>query len=382
MDRVAIIGGKLQGTEAVYLARKAGFKSLLIDKNEYAPASGFCDEFAVFDVLKKEDELIELLKTADFILPALENSDVHNALLEIAAEHKLKIAFDPYAYAISSSKLLSDRLIHTNAVPAPRYFPDCKSPYIIKPSGESGSVGVRRAETKTEVEAFLKSVNNPADWVVQEYLSGRSYSIEVIGVPGDYRTYAVTEIHMDDVYDCCMVTSPCPVTNRQIADFQEIAVKLASLVELHGIMDVEVIDDEGTFKVLEIDARIPSQTPMVVYHTTGMNLLSELGDIAVHGRFGPRNEHAERYSSIEHYLIDARGVHSHGEHIMGEARPLVLRESIFGADEVLSDYREGMGSWRGTFINSADTLEELEAKRTAMKRELLGSIAVLNAKAS
>lgn len=374
MSRVAIIGGKLQGTEAVYLAKKAGIKSLVIDKDERAPASGFCDEFAAYDVLKKEEKLIELLKTADFILPALENDEVHAALLEIAVEHHIKIAFDPHAYAISSSKLLSDSLIRANDVPAPCYYPNCKSPYIIKPSGESGSVGVFKAKSRKEVESFLVSTKNPFDWVVQEYLEGRSYSIEVIGTPGNYRTYAVTEIHMDEIYDCCMVTSPCPLTERQIEEFEKMAVHLASLVGLHGIMDVEVIDDEGTLKVLEIDARIPSQTPMVVYHSTGMNLLSELADITLNGNFKPRKDYAVHYCSIEHLMVDGKGIHSHGEHIMGEAGPLVLRENLFGADEVLSDYQEGADWWRGTFINSSDSLEGLEFKRSVMKQNLMQNL--------
>ena len=59
-------------------------------------------------------------------------------------------------------------------------------------------------------------------------------------------------------------------------ELRDISVKIAELIELKGIMDVEVIDDEGILKVLEIDARIPSQTPTVVYHSTGVNLLEEL----------------------------------------------------------------------------------------------------------
>ena len=37
--KVAIVGGKLQGTEAVYLAKLAGFESILIDRNPEVPAS-------------------------------------------------------------------------------------------------------------------------------------------------------------------------------------------------------------------------------------------------------------------------------------------------------------------------------------------------------
>jgi len=37
---VAVVGGKLQGIEATYLAHKAGWDVLLIDTNPAVPASG------------------------------------------------------------------------------------------------------------------------------------------------------------------------------------------------------------------------------------------------------------------------------------------------------------------------------------------------------
>lgn len=366
MLKVAIIGGKLQGTEAAYLAKKAGIQSLLIDKKKNTIASGICDEFALFDVKKKEAALIDLLKTADFILPALENAEVHQALYEIAEEHDLKLAFDRHAYAISSSKLKSDGLIRRNKIPAPCYYPDCKTPYIIKPSGESGSVGVRRADTGAEVEHFLKTEGKSGNWVIQEFLDGPSYSIEVIGVPGNYRTYKITKIHMDEVYDCKRVTSPCPVTEAQKKQFEEIGCRLAELVDLHGIMDVEVIDDEGLFKVLEIDARIPSQTPTVVYHASGMNQLQELADVTLYGSFRHPLGDLGRHCSYEHYKVNKNRCFPGGEHIMCEARPLILRTNFFGADEALTDYDEVHDEWHGTFINWADTEEELERKRSNM----------------
>lgn len=373
MKKVAIIGGKLQGTEAVYLAKKAGIQSLLIDKNPMAPASGFCDEHAVLDVLEQNKQLISLLSSADFILPALEDDEVLEALEKVAKEHHLKLAFDMEAYRITSSKLKSDQIIRENCIPAPVYYPKCDPPYIIKPSGESGSAGVRYAETDGEVKKFLEEVSDPSQWVVQEYLKGRSYSIEVIGSNKGYRTYEITEIHMDERYDCCRVTAPCPVSRKQKGQFEEVAVKLAKLVGLTGIMDVEVIDDKGEFKVLEIDARIPSQTPMVVYHTSGVNLLSELMEIALHGEFQKESavlREKPRYSCIEHYLVDSRGIWPMGEHIMGEGGPLTYHLHSFGADEVLTDYDGKRRVWRGTFINSANTKSELEEKREKVKSYL------------
>ncbi len=56
-----------------------------------------------------------------------------------------------------------------------------------------------------------------------------------------------------------------------------------SKVLIDALHHVEVIDDHGEFKVLEIDARLPSQTPTVVYHTTGVNFVEELMELFCHG---------------------------------------------------------------------------------------------------
>ncbi len=372
MTRIAIVGGKLQGTEAAYLAKKAGMESLLIDHYEKSPALGLCDEFLCCDVTQESKELIDALNNVDFILPANENSEVLEALVKLADKYNYRLAFDKDAYAVSSSKLLSDQLIHENQIPAPQYYPNCKAPYIAKPSGFSGSEGVRRLNTEEALSQFLKTVSPEEKWVVQEFLTGPSYSIEVIGKPGDYKTYEVTEIHMDKSYDCKKVTAPCAITEEQEKGFRKIAVRLAELVRLKGIMDVEVIDNHGDFKVLEIDARIPSQTPTVVYHTTGVNFIEELNDLFCHGKMNSKGTGQKKYCSYEHLFIKDGKITEHGEHIMSEGGPLRLKEKFFGADEVLSDFVKEGQPWRGTFINWAATEEELSLKRENMKLSLLG----------
>ena len=50
--RVAIVGGKLQGVEAAFLAHEAGWEAALIDKKSSLPASGLCRSFYQCDVVK------------------------------------------------------------------------------------------------------------------------------------------------------------------------------------------------------------------------------------------------------------------------------------------------------------------------------------------
>lgn len=372
MTRIAIVGGKLQGTEAAYLAKKAGMESLLIDYYEKPPAMGLCDEFLCCDVTAESKELIDALNGVDFILPANENAKVLEALVMLAEKYHYKLAFDKDAYAVSSSKQKSDKLIHENGAPAPQYYPNCKAPYIVKPSEFSGSEGVKRINSEEELIKFLGKVPQDENWIAQEFLTGPSYSIEIIGQPGNYQTYEVTEIHMASDYDCKMVTAPCAITKEQEEGFRLIAVKLAELVRLKGIMDVEVIDDHGEFKVLEIDARIPSQTPTVVYHSTGVNFVEELAELFCCGKLTAKDQEKKRFCSYEHLMIKDGRFTEHGEHIMSQGGPLKLRTNFFGADEVISDFIREELPWRGTFINWADTEEELVEKREKMKLSLLG----------
>lgn len=377
--KIAIIGGKLQGMEAVYLAHKAGYYSILIDRDPAAPASALCDEFICSDVCCLDSEHLQILLEADLILPAMENDDTLAFLKQLGKQYPVKIAFDFPAYTITTSKQSSDKLFHDNNIPAPAYYPHCKAPYIVKPSISSGSSGVQSFRTKGEVEAFLSQLERGEEWIVQEQLTGPSYSIEIIGKPGAYRTYQITEIHMDAVYDCNRVTCPCPVTDVQKKAFEEMAFKIAEVIGLYGIMDLEVIDDDGIFKILEIDARIPSQTPTAVLHSTGVNLLVELVDLFENKweqktgliRLQPA---IERFASYEHYYQSDGRLQSPGEHIMGNPGPLKLYKDHLGCDEVITDYKPGDKIFRGTFINSGESLEELETKRIMMMEALNSSL--------
>ena len=359
--KICIIGGRLQGTEACYLAKACGMTSILIDIDPEVPAGGLADIFVPGDLVNEDQQVVEALKTADIILPANENDELLAKTVELAERFSIPLAFDPEAYEITKSKLRSDKLFRDNDIPCPRYFPEGRAPYVVKPSDGSGSTGVRRLETYEEAEVYAKKAQ-PGD-IIQEYLEGPSYSIEVIGKPGNYRTYTVTEVHVDKGYDCNMITSPVKLPEAKLRRFQEIAVKLAELVDLKGIMDVEVIDDGEDLKVLEIDARIPSQTPIAVLKSSGMNQLKELADITIKGDFIDPNtadKGQERiFCAYENYKREAGIITSEGEHIMRNAGPLTLREDFLGSMESMTDWSGEGSDFRGIFINWGEDKDEV-----------------------
>lgn len=370
MTKVCVVGGRLQGVEALYLAAKAGMETVLIDKECSPLGKEICGRFLCKDVLQYNTDLIKVLEEADFVLPALENKEALTALKYLSEEHDIRLIYDEHAYQICSSKQRSDAMMKAVGLPVPLHYPRGKAPFIVKPSGKSGSEGVRKIHREEELKAFFE-VHNRKEWIAEEYLDGPSYSLEVMGVPGNYSTYHVTELLMDPAYDCKRVLS-CPgFPAKEKAHFESLAVALSEMVCLHGIMDVEVIADDGVFKILEIDARIPSQTPITVYHATGWNLMSEL---AV--KFGKKTHcHSvlwdkEKYVSLEQIQVDGRHVAVVGEHSLAQGGVLSHRYQFCGADEALTDYAPGKTAWVATMINVADSKRELAAKRKRMLLEI------------
>lgn len=364
--KVAIVGGSLQGTEATYLAGKAGWETILIDRHERVPARNLADRFVRADVTAK-NEITPLLEDADFVLPALENDSALHSLAELTAELGKPFAFDPKAYEISASKPASNRFLRDHAVPIPRSWPDCDFPLVCKPATGSGSEGVSILATPADLERCFPHGFAPDHWILQEYLVGPTFSIEVIGHQGHWLALPITDLHMDSHHDCKRVTAPSRLTSKLQAEFRQIALGLGQALSLEGIMDVEVVLHDGRLLVLEIDARLPSQTPTAVYWSNGINMVEILGVIAT--RNGPISEMpSTRPVAViyEHIRVAENTLTIAGEHLLTEAALLQIKTDFFGADEAITDYHPGSSCWTATLICTGASKTRAKERRQSV----------------
>jgi pyrrolysine biosynthesis protein PylC len=356
---VVIAGGKLQGVEASFLARSLGWEVVLIDSNPNAPARGLCDSFYQCDFVRDDSTLRKIIKKVDLVVPALENVLALKSLERCAASAGVPFAYDEKAHFITRSKKRSNRFFHNIGIPTPEPWPRCVLPVIVKPSCQSGSKGVARLSTEEEFSAFLKDLNGKAGrWVIEEYLEGQSYSLEVFGLKDRYEILQVTELEMDDQYDCKRVRAPANLSDSLERRFKELTLKIAKALRLKGIMDVEVIQHQGYLKVLEIDARLPSQTPTTVLKSTGVNMLGLLRDIFVRESL-PAIPNTERTRGViyEHIRVSESGLEVLGEHLMADAGPLKTVNNFFGADVALTNFNGSRFPWVATLIITAENPE-------------------------
>ncbi len=373
--RLGIVGGKLQGTEATYLARKAGYQTVVYDRSPLVPAAGLADDVRVLDVTHSERATRAAMVDCDAVLPACEDIETLRWLTRHVPTWDMPLLFDLQAYSLSSSKLRSNELFDRLGVRRPAPWPRCGFPLIVKPSVGSGSVGVRRIDDEAGLEEALAEFERTGTAaVVEEYAPGPSLSLEVLAQHGEPVSLLPTLLEFDRVYDCKRVIAPVEdvataggsgtVDAEVLATLDDVSCRLARGLQLNGIMDVEVMVHSGSVKVLEIDARLPSQTPTAVYHCCGINMVSLFARTVLEGRVPAVKRSPVAACCYQHVAVANGAVEVLGEHVLASAGPLRLVHGLWGADEVLSGQPEepSAAPWSATMICVADSVAAARRK--------------------
>ena len=374
--RIAVVGGALQGIEATYLAGKAGFESVVIDRKATAPALSICDEPVVLDPTKDPEGARNIFEGCDAVIPACEEIDLLECLDGMLGGSDIPLLFDYRSYLTSCSKNRSNQIMESVGVPLPGHYPECGFPVIVKPSSQSGSIGVSVAFDEDDMRRGLETVRSLNDEpVIQEFVHGKSVSVEVIGNGRTARSFVTTEVVLDTNYDCKMVRcGPGILPEEDDLLFGRIGRDVAEAMGLSALMDVEAIYTPKGLRVLEIDARIPSQTPAAIQAATGINLLEELTFTAMGKETGRSRRQG---SSVYRHVVMKDGVlRSCGEKEFGHVREPRLCKGLFGADDVITDYVEGSPEWRATLITSGRTDEEAQARSDAAVQAAMDACSV------
>ena len=223
-------------------------------------------------------------------------------------------------------------------MPRPREWPDCGFPAVVKPSTASGSEGVAVVHDEAALAAARSELERRGhDVVVEEYVAGPSLSLEVLAWGGRAVPLQVTGLEFDAAYDCRRVVAPvgeaageparpgpggacdwsAAVPAGVLDAFDAASVRVAEGLGLQGLMDVEVMVRGAEPKLLEIDARLPSQTPTAVYWSSGLNIVELLARTVMDGALPPVDRAPRRACVYQHVRASGGMLEVLGEHVMG-----------------------------------------------------------------
>jgi pyrrolysine biosynthesis protein PylC len=186
------------------------------------------------------------------------------------------------------------------------------------------------------------------------------------------RAFTVTEVVVGDDYDCHRIVAPAAIDAAVGTMIHDMALQIGRRLDMQGIFDIELIMYKGIPHVLEIDARFPSQTPIAIYHATGLNLFEETARVFLEQRV-PGHPPARKAgcSILQHVRVNPRAdgstVEPIGECQLRYAGPFTPTLRFAGVESMLESTGED-GMRYVTLIASGTSHETVdETMRRALR---------------
>ncbi|MCS3442092.1 ATP-grasp domain-containing protein [Microbacterium phyllosphaerae] len=216
-----------------------------------------------------EDRLDLVISTVDVELIALagRRDELAPAVLAAPSQDTLSVALDKL--------LLAERCEATGRTPrtvlagADAVAVDWEFPVFAKPRQGAGSRGIRLVPDRAALEAL------PLDegLIVQDYLPGEEYSVDVIADAAGAVIAAVPRTR-------ARVDSGVAIAGRTVHDpeLEETAAAVAKAIGLVGVANVQLRRDrEGRAVLLEVNPRFPGALPLTI--AAGVDIPSLVADL-------------------------------------------------------------------------------------------------------
>lgn len=249
---------------------------------------------------------------------------------------------DNDAFWITSDKRLSQQFFTEINIPQPNLWPNCNFPVIVKPACGSGSENVSRINSPAQLNRRFKEKQvSEKNFVIQEFIEGTALSLEALGLKGNPVTLQLTQLEFDSQYGCKRVFTPVETSETVNSRLTEITRSIVRGLKLTGLTDVQAIVDKANIpRINEINARLPSQTPTTVFHSSGVNMVELLLKLYLENEL-PRARFKDFKAVIyQHVKISGKTLTVAGEHILVDAENLALKTKFMGADEAITNIGE------------------------------------------
>lgn len=183
----------------------------------------------------------------------------HNELARMGFDVAAAVFCDHDLYFCAGSNKEVLRNVYKESVLA--QIRGLRLPVIIKDTTGLSSYGMTVAHTYGEVAGYLNSKRNNSNRLIEEFINGRQFGLEIYGVPGAYTVLPPFEFSVNQYG----ITSPKQSVKYGPCELPEVLremmLKLADGLGLCGAAQVDLIlDDDGKWHIIEINPRLSGMT--------------------------------------------------------------------------------------------------------------------------
>ncbi len=299
MKKLAIIGASYLQEPLIQAAKRRNIETHVFAWEAGDVGEKSADHFYPISITEK-DLILEQCKKIGIDGICSISSDLAAVTVNHVA-HKMGLTGNsPECTLATTNKHVMRRCFEENGDPSPKSimvssYEDAKNaafdlPVIVKPLDRSGSRGITKVTDplglKDAVEdalavGFIKSA------LIEEYVSGKEYSVEYISWQGKHEFLALTEKFTTGAPTFIETGhfEPAPVDEITLRSIQNVVSHaLSSLKVEYGASHTEVkVSDDGDIKIIETGARMGGDNigSSLVKLSTGYDFLNAVIDVAL-----------------------------------------------------------------------------------------------------
>lgn len=205
MRKLAIIGASYLQEPLVKKAKEMGLYTICFAWADGATCADICDKFYDISIVEKE-RILEICQDEKIDGIATIASDVAAPTVAYIANRMGLVGNDYEAALRANNKYLMRNVFMEAGVPCPIYkmvtsvqeleWTNWNYPMIVKPSDRSGSLGVTKVHSESELEQAVDkalSVSFKKQAMVEEFIEGREISVEFISYNGAHYPLQITD---------------------------------------------------------------------------------------------------------------------------------------------------------------------------------------------
>lgn len=331
MDKIAIIGANEFQLPLILEAREKGIETHVFAWQVGSKAESEADFFYPISIVEKDD-ILNVCKALGI-----------NGVLSIASDLAM-ITVDYVAHNLglvgnsldcsrkATNKFFMREALERHELPIPKYqlvstasdinYEELCLPCIVKPIDRSGSRGITLVSNISDLnDAILNSQKESfvEEVLVEEYITGREYSVESISYQGKHSVLQVTEKFTSGSPNFIERAHLAPAKiskDTELNIIKIISCSLTSLGIINGASHAEIkITETNDIKIIEIGARMGGDFigSHLVKNNTGYNYVNAVIDVAMGEKIELPNTQsmviAECYSLVVYFFNELQYKH-------------------------------------------------------------------------
>ncbi|HYX08158.1 MAG TPA: ATP-grasp domain-containing protein [Bacteroidales bacterium] len=370
MKKLAILGASYLQRPLVEKAKQMGLETHVFAWEKGNVVDDIADFFYPISVIEKENILKKCRSIGIDGITSIA-SDIVMTTVNYVADKLSLVGNSLTATRISTDKFEMRKALKNADISCPAFSfyqkPDfCNTdsltfPLIVKPTDRSGSRGVTKVENPKEVNAAIeKALDNSINKrvIVEEFIEGREFSVEMISYQGNHHFLAVTDkVTTGDPYFVEIEHhQPAEIGSKtQQNIIQTVKHALDVLKIKNGASHSEVLlTPEGVVKIVEIAGRMGGDfigSDMIPL-STGYDFVKGIIQIAL-GEFESINkgEFKKDFSGV-YYVLPKPGTIKSIVDRSGEYRSVRKAINILKKGDKIPDVIDGPGKRAGVIVYS------------------------------